>query len=132
MRFCDLFCDYFTITSLEDCPCDTCSCTNIILSFKTLPNLQVLVSHYFILIEFILVICLIKGRFFVLILKLNQNHTKNEIRLSNQIVIFYSDRDKKAERDAFDTLFDHAPEKLVVVKKVRHCISMVTATNEFF
>jgi len=29
----------------------------------------------------------------------------------------YGDRDKKAERDAFDTLFDHAPEKLVVVKK---------------
>lgn len=29
----------------------------------------------------------------------------------------YGDRDKKIERDAFDTLFDHAPEKLIVVKK---------------
>ncbi|XP_057312668.1 alpha-parvin-like [Hydractinia symbiolongicarpus] len=29
----------------------------------------------------------------------------------------YNDREPKTERDAFDTLFDHAPEKLVVVKK---------------
>lgn len=29
----------------------------------------------------------------------------------------YNDKEQKQERDAFDTLFDHAPEKLVVVKK---------------
>jgi len=29
----------------------------------------------------------------------------------------YNDKEPKTERDAFDTLFDHAPEKLVVVKK---------------
>jgi len=29
----------------------------------------------------------------------------------------YNERETKSERDAFDTLFDHAPEKLVVVKK---------------
>jgi len=29
----------------------------------------------------------------------------------------FNDKEPKAERDAFDTLFDHAPEKLVVVKK---------------
>jgi len=29
----------------------------------------------------------------------------------------WGDREAKAERDAFDTLFDHAPEKLAVVKK---------------
>ncbi|XP_047141160.1 alpha-parvin isoform X1 [Hydra vulgaris] len=29
----------------------------------------------------------------------------------------YNDREQRTERDAFDTLFDHAPEKLAVVKK---------------
>lgn len=32
-----------------------------------------------------------------------------------------------AERDAFDTLFDHAPDKLSVVKKVLRRHSGVTA-----
>lgn len=34
-----------------------------------------------------------------------------------------------AERDAFDTLFDHAPDKLSVVKKVsapRGCVSLIS------
>ena len=32
----------------------------------------------------------------------------------------YDDLGLRYERDAFDTLFDHAPDKLQVVKKVRH------------
>lgn len=32
----------------------------------------------------------------------------------------YDDVGMKCDRDAFDTLFDHAPDKLQVVKKVRN------------
>lgn len=32
----------------------------------------------------------------------------------------YDDVGMRCERDAFDTLFDHAPDKLQVVKKVTH------------
>lgn len=34
----------------------------------------------------------------------------------------YSDVGMRCERDAFDTLFDHAPDKLQVVKKVCLCL----------
>ena len=37
----------------------------------------------------------------------------------------YDDVGMRCERDAFDTLFDHAPEKLMVVKK-----SLVTFVNK--
>lgn len=37
-----------------------------------------------------------------------------------EITSHYDDVGMRCERDAFDTLFDHAPEKLQVVKKVRH------------
>lgn len=33
-------------------------------------------------------------------------------------IVYCSDIGARFERDAFDTLFDHAPEKLTVVKKV--------------
>lgn len=33
----------------------------------------------------------------------------------------YDDVGMRCERDAFDTLFDHAPDKLQVVKKVINC-----------
>lgn len=35
-----------------------------------------------------------------------------------EITSRYDDLGMRCERDAFDTLFDHAPEKLEVVKKV--------------
>lgn len=35
-----------------------------------------------------------------------------------------SDIGARFERDAFDTLFDHAPDKLNVVKKVCHAVFM--------
>lgn len=34
----------------------------------------------------------------------------------------FSDIGTRFERDAFDTLFDHAPEKLIVVKKVTYVL----------
>ena len=37
----------------------------------------------------------------------------------------YDDVGMRCERDAFDTLFDHAPDKLMVVKK-----SLVTFVNK--
>lgn len=37
-----------------------------------------------------------------------------------------------AERDAFDTLFDHAPDKLSVVKKVSSCLECFAASPGFF
>ena len=36
-----------------------------------------------------------------------------------EITSTYDDLGMRCERDAFDTLFDHAPDKLQVVKKVR-------------
>jgi parvin len=38
-----------------------------------------------------------------------------------EITSTYDDLGMRCERDAFDTLFDHAPDKLQVVKKV--CLS---------
>ena len=35
-----------------------------------------------------------------------------------EITSTYDDLGMRCERDAFDTLFDHAPDKLQVVKKV--------------
>jgi len=35
-----------------------------------------------------------------------------------EITSRYDDLGMRCERDAFDTLFDHAPDKLEVVKKV--------------
>lgn len=43
-------------------------------------------------------------------------------RIVNEAVTSaYDDIGMRCERDAFDTLFDHAPEKLQVVKKVNIC-----------
>lgn len=39
-----------------------------------------------------------------------------------QITETYDDLGVRCERDAFDTLFDHAPDKLQVVKKVSSLI----------
>jgi len=36
-----------------------------------------------------------------------------------EITSRYDDLGMRCERDAFDTLFDHAPDKLEVVKKVK-------------
>lgn len=49
---------------------------------------------------------------------------KNGAQLNHRIVnenitTSYEDVGMRCERDAFDTLFDHAPDKLQVVKKVR-------------
>lgn len=46
---------------------------------------------------------------------------KYEEKITSQ----YDDLGMRCERDAFDTLFDHAPEKLAVVKK-----SLVTFVNK--
>lgn len=46
-------------------------------------------------------------------------------RYEEQITAQYDDLGMRCERDAFDTLFDHAPEKLAVVKK-----SLVTFVNK--
>jgi len=45
--------------------------------------------------------------------------------IAEQITVAYDDVGMKCERDAFDTLFDHAPDKLQVVKK-----SLVTFVNK--
>ncbi|KAL1402919.1 hypothetical protein pipiens_005865 [Culex pipiens pipiens] len=45
--------------------------------------------------------------------------------LKEQITEQYDDVGMRCERDAFDTLFDHAPEKLAVVKK-----SLITFVNK--
>lgn len=39
--------------------------------------------------------------------------------VKEEITSVYDDLGMRCERDAFDTLFDHAPDKLQVVKKVR-------------
>jgi parvin len=39
--------------------------------------------------------------------------------VTEEITSTYDDLGLRGERDAFDTLFDHAPDKLQVVKKVR-------------
>lgn len=41
--------------------------------------------------------------------------------VKEEITAVYDDVGMRCERDAFDTLFDHAPEKLQVVKKVIYC-----------
>jgi parvin len=46
-------------------------------------------------------------------------------KFEEQITSQYEDVGMRCERDAFDTLFDHAPEKLAVVKK-----SLVTFVNK--
>lgn len=51
---------------------------------------------------------------------------KKEGSLSHRTVLeeitsTYDDLGMRCERDAFDTLFDHAPDKLQVVKKVCLC-----------
>lgn len=40
-----------------------------------------------------------------------------------EITSTYDDLGMRCERDAFDTLFDHAPDKLQVVKKV--CVVLI-------
>lgn len=45
--------------------------------------------------------------------------------IAEQLTTAYDDLGMKCERDAFDTLFDHAPDKLEVVKK-----SLVTFVNK--
>jgi len=45
--------------------------------------------------------------------------------IAEELTSLYDDIGMKCERDAFDTLFDHAPEKLQVVKK-----SLVTFVNK--
>lgn len=45
--------------------------------------------------------------------------------IAEQLTSVYDDLGMKCDRDAFDTLFDHAPEKLLVVKK-----SLVTFVNK--
>lgn len=42
----------------------------------------------------------------------------------------YDDLGMKCERDAFDALFDHAPDKLQVVKKV--CYFNILFISDFF
>lgn len=46
-------------------------------------------------------------------------------KFQEQITMIYDDVGMRCERDAFDTLFDHAPEKLQVVKK-----SLITFVNK--
>lgn len=46
-------------------------------------------------------------------------------KYEEQLTAQYDDLGMRCERDAFDTLFDHAPEKLAVVKK-----SLVTFVNK--
>ncbi|KAK2726126.1 beta-parvin-like isoform X2 [Artemia franciscana] len=41
----------------------------------------------------------------------------NPRRVTEEITQTYSDYGQRGERDAFDTLFDHAPDKLKIVKK---------------
>jgi hypothetical protein len=43
-----------------------------------------------------------------------------------EITSTYDDLGMRCERDAFDTLFDHAPDKLQVVKKVFFLIPVIT------
>jgi len=45
--------------------------------------------------------------------------------IAEELTSFYDDVGMRCERDAFDTLFDHAPDKLQVVKK-----SLVTFVNK--
>lgn len=45
--------------------------------------------------------------------------------IAEELTSFYDDLGMRCERDAFDTLFDHAPDKLQVVKK-----SLVTFVNK--
>ncbi len=45
--------------------------------------------------------------------------------IAEELTSTYDDLGLKCERDAFDTLFDHAPEKLEVVKK-----SLITFANK--
>lgn len=42
----------------------------------------------------------------------------NHRTVLEEITSHYEDVGMRCERDAFDTLFDHAPDKLQVVKKV--------------
>lgn len=39
--------------------------------------------------------------------------------IQEEITTRYDDLGMRCEKDAFDTLFDHAPEKLEIVKKVK-------------
>ena len=45
--------------------------------------------------------------------------------IAEELTSYYDDVGMRCERDAFDTLFDHAPDKLQVVKK-----SLVTFVNK--
>lgn len=52
-----------------------------------------------------------------------------------EITSRYDDLGMRCERDAFDTLFDHAPDKLEVVKKViifLYFFKFQLLTNRFF
>lgn len=42
-----------------------------------------------------------------------------------EITSRYDDLGMRCERDAFDTLFDHAPDKLEVVKKVKNILFFI-------
>lgn len=50
-------------------------------------------------------------------------------KYEEQVTSQYDDLGMRCERDAFDTLFDHAPEKLAVVKKVTTSLSVCIHPN---
>lgn len=51
--------------------------------------------------------------------------------VEEKITTSYDDVGMRCERDAFDTLFDHAPDKLQVVKKVKNYIFMFLFNSAF-
>lgn len=50
--------------------------------------------------------------------------------IKEEITATYDDLGMRCERDAFDTLFDHAPDKLQVVKKVQQT-QILSITNKY-
>lgn len=53
----------------------------------------------------------------VVVVKMKQGQLIPE-RVQENLTTEYDDVGMRCERDAFDALFDHAPEKLQIVKKV--------------
>lgn len=53
----------------------------------------------------------------VVVVQKRQGILRSKTVPENLTAEFWQDRENRQERDAFDTLFDHAPEKLNVVKK---------------
>lgn len=54
----------------------------------------------------------------VVVVQKVQGGALNHRVVTEEITTTYDDLGLRGERDAFDTLFDHAPDKLQVVKKV--------------